>query len=147
MLTGINNSFSQKKAGTTLPTMGSTYPTKSTAKNIVAEAVEKKQPGTYYSSTNKTALVITETGKTYTVHSDDSDISVKKGEHIAFTTPSKDTLYIQNDKLGFLIKEVWDIDTKYTGKKPTIIMVANLPQIIAAHKPKQVKPLKTKVQN
>jgi hypothetical protein len=45
---------------------------------------------------------------------------------ITYITPSKDTLFVQDDSMGKLIKDIWMGDKNYKGKKPVIIMVPNL---------------------
>jgi len=132
--------YGQKKAGTAIPSMGSAYLKKEKdqkSASIVAEAFKKKTPGTYYGST-KTATVITDAGKTYTIaHNTDEEKMLEDG-HVAYTNNSKDTLFILNSHLGKMIKEVWDIDTKFAGKKPVICMVPSITAVITARKSKSI---------
>lgn len=134
LMIGLSAAFSQKKAGTTIPSMGAGYMTNT----AIAEAMKNKQGGTYYSSSSHTATVITETGKTYTIVSSGTVVP-HTGTHVAFSTPAKDTLYIQNDPLGLLIKECWTMDKKYSGKMPVIVMVTSVDKLIAARKKNQPK--------
>lgn len=123
---------SQKNAGTAVPNMGKTY-TRNSPQNV---------PGTYYNAT-KTATVVTDTGKSFTVASKDITAAdtdfYKKTGYVAYSTPAKDTLFLQDDTMGLLIKQIWDQDKKYAGKKPTIVMVPNLAVVVMAHKPKEQK--------
>ena len=132
---------SQKNAGTAVPNMGKTYTASAKVKKgeqkYSPEEKLKTAPGTYYSS-SKTATVTTDTGKTYTITmGPDIDGSYVTQGYVAYATPLKDSLFVQNDTMGKLIKQIWDEDKKYTGKKPTIVMVPNLAKVVLAHKPKQ----------
>jgi hypothetical protein len=45
-----------------------------------------------------------------------------------YVTPNKDTIYVKNNRSGYLIKLIWDTDTIYKGRKPIIILTNNLPK-------------------
>lgn len=62
-------------------------------------------------------------------------------EMIAYATPSKDTLFVQNDDGGKEIIKVWDA---YTGPKPVIVVTTNLVAIADRYKQKGTKPKKKK---
>jgi len=57
--------------------------------------------------------------------------------YVAFATPKKDTLFVQKDHMGFMIKTIWDNDSTYTGPKPKIVMVENLDVIVMTRKKKK----------
>ena len=53
---------------------------------------------------------------------------------VGLTTPSKDTLFIEDSRIGHTIKELWDKDTKYKGKVPKIIMVQDFEALVQSRK-------------
>lgn len=55
---------------------------------------------------------------------------------ITYITPEKDTLFIQDDSMGKMIKDIWNGDTKYKGKKPIIVMVPNITTFLMERKKK-----------
>ena len=50
--------------------------------------------------------------------------------NVTYVTQEKDTIFVQNDTLGHLIKNIW-VTTEYNGKKPIIVEVDNLEKLIA----------------
>jgi len=124
----------QKNAGTVIPSMGGTYANANAKpKEIQAKQGSYVKPGTLpgsYFNGSKTGTVTSADGKTYTVISV-NDFSFDGGP-ISYVTVKKDTLFLQNDQLGKLIKETWN-DPKYINEqKPTIIMVASIPKLISS---------------
>lgn len=56
----------------------------------------------------------------------------RKNIDVTYVTQGKDTMFVQNDDLGHLFKNIWDTTTtSYTGKKPIIVEVSDIQDLIA----------------
>lgn len=76
-----------------------------------------------------------------------NDTEDHKKEIVTYVTDKKDTLYIKDDGLGKLIKQVWD-DKKFDGQRPVIIMTADIYAVVDLYKKRstaKVKVSKTKL--
>ena len=61
--------------------------------------------------------------------------------NVSFVTPAKDTIFLQDDVTGKMIKQIWERDNRYSGKKPVIVMVPNLAAVIKSRKARPNKKL------
>jgi len=70
-----------------------------------------------------------------------TDTEDQKRDIVTYVTEKKDTLYIKDDGLGKLIKQVWD-DKKFDGQRPVIIMTADIYAVVDLYKKRSTTSLK-----